>query len=258
MKEVTMSLEQYRQFLMALEKTKFEGKYMPYDWGGLPKQLTIDSMPYGYMFEEFSREIANSINDITNYTHWLKAWGVTLSSMANEDKFDVKHEFVDPLATVALTLPYVIRSRFIFAVAHLCHQANRSRDGIEWKDDLPLDDEIYFDAADRYGANWKRYSALKVRIEKINDKSYQTKTHNFRHVYNHRFSPQVVLGLTQLVTRQVDAKTKSVTYAFGVIPAFTLEVVAGLLSAQCKYSYAAFEAFQKLIREHEVSIAAHH
>jgi hypothetical protein len=92
----------------------------------------------------------------------------------------------------------------------------------------------------------------------MGDKSYQNATRDFRNVYNHRFSPHVVIGITQFVIRQVDTKTENVTYAFGCIPALMLEVVAKLLSEQCKYCYAAFEAFQQLVREHEMSIAERH
>src|ERR1700685_3668032 len=113
-----MSIEVYREYLTALEKTKLDGKYMPYNWGGLPKSLSFDWMPYGLMFGEFSLEIANSINQLTNYTRRLKAWSAVVTSMGDGEKLDVTQEFIDPLATIALTLPYVIRSRFIFAVGH--------------------------------------------------------------------------------------------------------------------------------------------
>jgi hypothetical protein len=251
----TMSIELYRQYLAASETTASEGKVMPYEWGRLPKSLSISWMAYRQMFDEFSREIANSINQLTDYAHRLKNWSAVISSMADQEKVDAAREFIDPLAIVGLTLPYVIRSRFIFAVAHLCHQANRSRDGIKWRDDFPLDDEIYFDAADKYGTGWPGYKPFKRCIERLGDKSYQTKTCDFRHAYNHRFSPHVVIGITSIVKRKVDTQTKNVTYAFGAIPALTVKVVAELLRDQCKHGYAAFGAFQKLIGEHEVSIA---
>jgi hypothetical protein len=252
-----MSLELYRRYLAAHETAAFDGRLMPYEWGDLPKSLNIRWMAYRDMFDEFSREIANSLNDLTNYTHRLKVWSVVVSSMLEQEKMDAVHEFIDPLATLGLTHPYVIRSRFIFATAHLCHQANQSRDGMSWDDDLRLDREIVFKDADKYGANWPRYNRLKKRIEKINDKRYQAATHDFRNAYNHRFSPRVVLGLTQIVTRQVDARTKKVSYSFGGLPPLMLDVVAELLTDQCKRGYAAFEAFQALVREHEASIAEH-
>ena len=62
--------------------------------------------------------------------------------MDDNEKMAVTHEFIDVLATNAVNLPYVIKSRFAFATAHLCHQANMTRDFASWQDDLPLDVEI--------------------------------------------------------------------------------------------------------------------
>lgn len=59
------------------------------------------------------------------------------------------------------------------------------------------------------------------------------------------------------MTRKVDAQSKQVTYTFGSIPPLTVRLVAELLSDQCKSGYAAFEAFRKLIGEHEEAIASH-
>ena len=170
-------------------------------------------------------------------------------------RWDAAHEVYDPLATIGLNLPDVIRSRFIFAIAHLCHQANRSRDGFPWRDDLPLDHEIYFEVADKYGTGWPEYKPLKRCIEAIGNKSYQSATHHFRHAYNHRFSPRVVIGITRMVTRQVNLETETVSYVFGGTPALTLDVVVELLAQQSENSNAGFEAFQRLIREQVLSIA---
>lgn len=253
----TMSIELYERYLAADAATKFDGKYMPYEWSGLPKSLTNGWTPYSEMFQEFSREIANSLNQLTEYAHRLKVWSVLVSSMSDQEKLDAAHEFIDPLATVGLNLPYVIRSRFTFAVAHLCHQANRARDGRNWQDDFPLDSCVHLNTADKYGAGWLTYKPLKRRLERISDKTYQAKTRDFRNLYNHRFSPQAVIGITQIVERHVDTSTNHVAYTFKAVPPLTVPTIAELLRDQCDRSYAAFEAFQKLIKEHhEVSIAA--
>jgi hypothetical protein len=252
-----MTIQLYRRYLSAVEATPWDGQMMPYEWGQLPKSLNIGWAAYGLMFDEFSLEIANSVNQFSGYVHRLKAWSIVISSMTDEHELmDAVHQFIEPIATVSLTLPYVIRSRFIFAAAHLCHQANQSLEGTAWKDDLPLDHEILFPVADAYGRNWPSYTACKSLLERISDKKFQRDTHDFRHSYNHRFSPHVVVGMSQIVTRQVDPESKKVSYAFGGIPPLKLNVVADLLTEQCKRCYAAHEAFQQLVREHEVSISA--
>lgn len=125
-----------------------------------------------------------------------------------------------------------------------------------WKDDLPLDDEIYFEQADAVGGQWKTYTKLKTKLERISDRAYQVKTKNFRNTYNHRFSPRVVLGQMNIVARHVDAKTKQVSHRFGGTAPLTLRLVVELLEEQCQRCYKAFEAFQKLVQEHEKAISA--
>lgn len=251
-----MSIYRYRQYRRILKATPFKGKFMPYGWGSLPKSLPFSWMAYFEMFEEFSREIANIVNDLGRYTHQLTAWRDVVARLDDDGKMSVANEFVDPLATIALNLPYVIRSRYIFAVAHLCHQANHVKQLKSWKDDLPLDDKIYFAQADAYGAHWKRYKKLKRSLEHIGAKDYQAATVNFRNTYNHRFSPRIIIGQTQIITRHVDPKTKKVSYGYGGTNPLTLEVVVKLLEQQCSYCYMAFEDFQKLVKEHEATISA--
>lgn len=251
-----MSTYRYRQYRAALKAAPFKGKFMPYSWGALPQTLPLEWMAYAEMFKEFSLELANIINDLTRYTHQLAAWRDVVQSLRDDGKFSVAIEFVDPLATMALNLPYVIRSRFIFAAAHLSHQAGRTKVPKGWKDDLALDDEIYFAQAETAGSPWKKWTKLKTKLERIGDKTYQAKTKNFRNTYNHRFSPRIVLGQTNMVTRNVDAKTKQVSYGFGGAEPLTLKLVVELLEEQCQYCYKAFEAFQKLVQEHEQAISA--
>ena len=250
-----MSVYRYRQYQAALKGTPFKGKFLPYHWGELPSSLPFVWAPYAEMFREFSQEIANIINDLTRYTHQLKAWRDVVDKLDDRGKLGVATEFVDPLATIALNLPYAIRSRFILATTHLCHQAGQIKAGKGWKDDLPLDDEIYFEQADKAGKPWKKYSKLKTKLERIGDQDYQTKTKNFRNTYNHRFSPRIVIGETNFVTRHVDPDTKRVSYGFGGMQPLSLKLVGELLEQQCDRCYKAFEAFHKLVREHEAVIS---
>jgi len=246
-----MSIEQYRRFRRALKSTPCNGRVVEYKWGSLPEMLDFSSIVYGQMFEEFSLQIANAINQLTDYTHRLKAWSGLLVHMDDKEKLSVAHEFIDPVATVALNLPYVIRSRFIFASAHLCHQANRVQQKALWKDDLPADKEIYFPEADKYGGSWRQYNKFKQAVEKIGAKDYQAATGDFRHAYNHRIPIHVVVGQAQIAIRQIDVGTGRTWYVLGGSPALTVEVATRLLADQCRACYLAFEAFQKLVKEHE-------
>lgn len=227
---------------------------MPYRWGGLPQRISAVWMPYDMMFDEFARELANSINDLTHHVHRLRAWSAVVAPLSERRRLDATHEFVDMLGTVALNLPYAIRSRFIFAAAHLCHQANLARVEDAWVDDLPLDSDIYLDVAQRYGSDWKKFNPLKRRLEGISARDYQRQTHDFRHAYNHRFSPRFVVGETQFVTRRANPATGRVSYAVGALPPLGLERMAALLAGERDRCYLAFDAFVQLVREHEAAI----
>lgn len=249
-----MSVELYEKYAAALDAARWDCEFVEYDWNPLPRRLHATWLPYGMMLEEFSREIANSLNDLINYTRRLRAWSAVVAPMSDQEKLDTVHDFIDPVAIVSLNLPAVIRARFAFAAAHLCHQANRALDGSAWTDNLRMDHQIELKDATMHGARWSSYDPFRLHVESISDQDYRDATHDFRNAYNHRLSPRVVIGLTQAVTRTVNPKNKTVSYAFGALPALALDHVADLLAAQCKRGRLAFEAFQGLVREHEKSI----
>ena len=252
-----MSVALYRSYRRALKATPFTGRFMPYGWGGLPNPLSATWMAYSQMLGEFSTELANAINGLTHDVQRLRAWSLVVGPLSDQQKLNATHEFIDTLATNAVNLPYVIRSRFAFAVAHLCHQANLAKDLAGWKDDLPLDGEIWLNTADKYGKGWAGYVPVKLCLEGIGAKAFKDATGDFRNAYNHRFSPRFVVGMTGLVTRIVDTTSGRVCYGFGGREPLDLAEVADLLAAERDYCYSAFAAFQTLVAEQVAVIAAH-
>jgi hypothetical protein len=240
-----------------LKATPFTGRFMPYGWGGLPNPLSAAWMAYSQMLGEFSTELANTINGFTHDVQRLRVWSEVVAPLSDKQKLNATHEFIDTLATNAVNLPYVIRSRFAFATAHLCHQANQTRDFSGWNDDLPLDGEIWLNTADQYGKGWASYVPLKRRLEAIGAKAFKDATGDFRNAYNHRFSPRFVVGMTGLVTRIVDKDTGGVCYGFGGREPLDLAAVADLLAEERDRCYAAFTTFQALVGEQVAAIAAH-
>jgi len=144
-------------------------------------------------------------------------------------------------------MPYIIRSRFIYSIAHLSHQANQINLD-NWQDDLPLDGEIYFEQADEYGKSWKKYSKLKLSLEKIANKKYNKLMHDFRNSYNHRYSPRIELGITGLVTRIVNENGK-VSYGFGHIDPILLKDAIPLLEEQHLICLKAYQKYQDVVNE---------
>ena len=89
----------------------------------------------------------------------------------------------------------------------------------------------------------------------LSGKKYRNETHDFRDSYNHRFSPRFVIGITQMVKREVDKESGRVTYVGGGIEPLQLDQVATLLTMERDIAYRAFDAFQRLIHEHAAAIS---
>jgi hypothetical protein len=244
-----MKLEEAYAKNVAIRKSNAAfGELAPYGWIESPKQWPFEYMAYSQMLEEHSMELANSVNQLRGFIGKLSAWGDVLAE-CEEDELNrqIVMEFVDPLATVAINLPYVIRSRFIYSVAHLCHQANRAKlQG--WKDDFPLDSEIYFGEADRHGQHWKRYGKLKLKLQGISSKKYADETLDFRNKYNHRYSPRIEHGLTGLVVRQI-GKDGRVSYVFGQTEPLKVKRIVELLKEQYHACMGSFVEYQKLVQD---------
>ena len=141
-RQILQDVSLYEAYRKARAALPLAGRFMPYNWENLPEKLSGIWMAYAQMLGEFSSELANTINGLTNHVHRLQAWAKVVETLDDDGKMQSTHEFIDVLATNAVNLPYVIKSRFAFVTAHLCHQANMTRDFASWQDDLPLDVEI--------------------------------------------------------------------------------------------------------------------
>ena len=225
----------------------------PYNWYELKETLPIKWMAYRQFLQEHARELANTINEFGQHIVSLLAWEKVLKGLTEEERHHIVIEFVSPLATLVLNMPYVIRSRFFYSVAHLSCQANQSKQK-PWVDDLPINKDIYSDASDKYGKPWgKKYTKLKKALEKIANKCYEEATHNFRNKYNHRYSPRIELGLTELVTRTVDGNGR-VSYRLGQTDPLMLKDIIPLLKTRHSLCLSAFEKYQALINEQVTEI----
>ena len=94
----------YSQYCEALKKIECTGRLMPFNWAGIPSTLPFRWAAYASMIDEFSSELANSVNALTCYTHRLKGWRDVVETVDQQGKLDIAVEFVDPLATIALNL----------------------------------------------------------------------------------------------------------------------------------------------------------
>ncbi len=227
--------------------------FAEYDWYKLNENLPIEWFAYDQFLSEHARELANTINDLRRYIVSLSAWKEVLENTSGEqEKYNVVTEYVSPIATLALNMPYIIRSRFIYSVAHLSHQANKIKQD-SWIDDFPIDSEIYFEQADKYAKPWKRYTKFKQALEKIANKKYNESTHDFRNKYHHRYSPHIEYGLTGFVTRNVSTEG-GVSYGFGETEPLKLKDIIPVLENQYSQCMSAFKKYQDIVNDQILGI----
>ena len=243
----------YEAYRTVLDATPVGGNFMSYRWWTLPNQLNATWMAYSQMLDEYATELANIINDLTNHVHRLRAWDAVLAELNDADKHELSHEFIDTLGTVALGQPYAIKSRFAFAVGHLCHQANQAADGRDWKDEFP-DNNLYLNDIEPFASQWKKYRAFKLKLEPLAGKKFKQASDDFRNAYNHGFSSRFVVGMTATIKREVIGGR--VRYLFGGTDPLTTTEVADLLAIECEHCYRAFEAFRALVAEQIAAIVA--
>lgn len=250
-----MHIDRYQEFLAAREKLGDFAPYAPYHWCCLAKTIPIEWAAYSQFLQEHASELSNSINELRRYLGSLMAWQNVINQLEEDELHRTVIEFITPIATLAVLMPYVIRSRLIYSIAHLSHQANRLKLD-NWSDDLPIDTEIYLKEADKYGGSWRSYPKLKVALEKISNKQYSKATHDFRNSFNHRYSPRIELGLTGLVTRFV-SDDGNVSYGFGQTPPLKLSEITSLILNQHKHCMRTYEKYQALVNEQSEAINKH-
>lgn len=243
----------YRDYRTALDDLPV-GPMIPYRWWQWPEKIGGWWMIYSQMLDDYATELANAINDLSNHVPRLRAWASIVQPLVDDDRFEATHEFIDQLGTIALGLPYAIKNRFAVAAGHLSHQANRATDAAGWNDEFPADDKLVLNDIDPYGASWTAFRDFKRAIEPIADRAFRQATGDYRNRFNHGFSRRLLLGITNLVSR--DVYEGQVSYGIGGAPPLDLEEMANLIEAECAKCRAAFERFQALVTEQIEAILA--
>lgn len=246
-------VDRYTQYRVALDARPMGGKLMPYRWWTLPDRLNAAWMAYSQMLDDYATELANIINDLTHHVARLSAWDTVMAGLSDDEKFEIGHEFIDVLGTVALGQPYAIKSRFTFAVGHLSHQANQAANGAQWNDEFP-DKKLYLNDIEPYCSQWTKYRAFKLKLEPLAGKKFKEASDDFRNAYNHGFSSRFVIGMTGTVKRTV--KNSRVSYSLGGNEPLSISEVADLLEIERDHCYRAFEGFQTLVEEQVAAIVA--
>jgi hypothetical protein len=247
-------LNTYRRYLEVSKGDPDHDRYADYGWEALPEKLNAGWLAYGLMLPEFSRSLANIVNQLGNYARRLIIWDKVLIDFDEDLKLELLLEFVDHIATISLNLLYAIQCRFAFAVAHLSHQANKCKLGREWKDDLPDDKKIKLKTTKKYARGWSSFANLEGSLSAIFSDQHQRDTDQFRDKFTHRVPTQVVLGHSTFVRRGKDLKGRGVEYEFGHRPPINIKLLGNELVGEFHRSLVAFQDFKMLVAEQSEAI----
>jgi len=211
---------------------------VPFFWG-----------PFHAMLEDHAQHLANDVNAFGYHIGQLEAWSAILPDYSVVDQMLLLMEIVDPIATTAIGAPHALRSRFIYSISHLSHQANCiTRPG--WKESqLPSDNEINYKTMLATADGWGSFPALRSELDCLFDEAFNEATGDFRHKYHHRLPPRFQQGQTQTVTRRRDKASHNTTYGFGFVEPLDLASLTPVLRVKQAIARAAFEAYSELLRE---------
>ncbi len=239
-------IEVYKEYWNVLKDNQRSLDLLEYDWIKMPSSIPFEWMAYSQYLNEHAQELANSINQLAVSTRKMSIWQMLLEKRSEEENKYIVNEFIEPLATLCLNLPYAIRGRFIFSVSHLSHQANMKKVS-NWKDNLAPDKSINFKVMEKASEEWSEYPGFRSSLSLLSDSEFSDQVHNFRNKYHHRYPPRVEFGQTQMVTRNIE--DGKVSYGFGYIEPLQIRKMVPLLEAQHEAAYNTFRRYQALVNE---------
>ncbi len=246
--ETFLFVNSYSQFRDIYASKDGPRNLAPYNHIKFPKSTPFPAAIFIDMAQEFLREVANELNRLDKYIGKLSAWSEVYQGHDEEEQIALLMEFIEPLATVAVSLPATLRSRYIFSLSHTSHQANMNViEGWE-ENDLPNDKDITFKSMKKCSSEWPAFKLFKLYFAELDNEEWKNLTSGFRNKYHHRIPPRFELGHTQLVTRDV-SKFGQATYGFGFCEPLSLNNLIDPLKIQHSLARDCFDAYSTLLQE---------
>lgn len=201
-------------YLEQLEHCYFEPArgYLPYGLEGVD-EVAWPAMN-GEMVKDELRELTNGLNSWhSDLVRW-DAWNTVLQAYADDDSWDIRLEFVEPLAHASMLLPASTRDQIVFVATNATHQIRLAMGG-GYRDYLEGDPT-------KAGANpqhlsrrrkearlrgivscWPEGAALLAGVYALDDAAHKAATADYRNRSSHGIAPRFEIGITRTVTREV-------------------------------------------------------
>ncbi|MBS3912147.1 MAG: hypothetical protein KGZ70_10030 [Hydrogenophaga sp.] len=241
----------YQQYWLELDRDTSAKPFLPY---GLEKEVSEWSLPrFGdQMLSSNLNELINAINAWNHRLRSWTAWSRVLATINDEkDRWDVRSEFVEPLAYFCLHQPAGSRDRLTRFATQVVHVGNL-RVVAGYRDVLAEDAKVFKRLQQNHkkphavflrreeaeaqfmakSSGWHEAGALMAHVQQMDPGDYRDATGDWRNRAAHGISQHFEFGEVERVTRRVgfsetkveghggvefkeDRARKSVSYVFG-------------------------------------------
>jgi hypothetical protein len=194
-------------FMDKLEDYKHETKYpFPYD-------LANDIKEYKFNIPMMSLSIANDLSELINQLHswhdnlvcWT-IWNEVLKLFSGTEEWSIRHQYVEVIAYYCMLQPSATRERFGTIATTFLHHANLTL-VTDYKDQLDQDQHGYLSRRkrdtqlNRIGKSHQSFEKFHNNLKRLDDKSFNQNSYNFRDLASHGIAPRFEQGETSLVKR---------------------------------------------------------
>lgn len=222
------------------------------------------------------QETINTINSWGMHLHDWCAWNAVVESFEmDEDKWQLLHHFLDPLAFFCMHQPSAVSDRLMLLTETLLHQANclvvpgyvdqLDQDSLRPRQVLRRSDRRK--QIIRLGQPWTRFNVFMAALDALNDSTYRKLSRNFRDLSVHSLAPRFMFGGIMRAVRSiepwqesvkqpgggyllVDHPTKKcVSYSMGVLEPFPLGEAYSASFSEYQKVVIAMSAFAELLKE---------
>lgn len=279
----------YQQYLLARNSKSSIGpnilSYLSYDLCDEQESAINFEIPLvGLQVIHDLRSLLNCMNAWITEMHKWEAWLRIIDDYSEDERWELRLEFVDPIAHRCLLEPSAMCDRILSALYFLLHHAKLSLDS-SYKDELATDAAAkkalragkehtrYMqrrelgEEIDHLSESWKTAQAVCEKTKLLDSETLREATLNYRNAASHSIAPNFEFGVLPYVKRQLrfaefmtpnddgtvtfkkDRSRTAISYGFGEhSPLQHLETFQ-LIRMQVKLAKDAMRAYETLLRE---------
>lgn len=221
------------------------------------------------------RETTNLMNSWRLKLLQWEGWLVVLDMYGEDDAWQVRSHFVEPIAYFCMFQPSAARDRIARIATSSIHHANLSIDK-SYVNRLDGDDPKFrgrFLRSNverqlaRIGSRWSVTSKLLDALKLLDSAEHRKRVINWRNLASHYLAPRFELGHVQTVRRSIvpssstveqpdgsfkvalDPEKECVSYGFGGIPPLSLKEMYATNFEQFELALAVHRIYESLIQE---------